>query len=51
MVAGSRYYTATGPLPTTRETESHLNRSAEGNRQAAVAGQCACRRGQCTDVS
>ncbi|MCY3901810.1 MAG: Xaa-Pro peptidase family protein [Caldilineaceae bacterium] len=37
MVAGSRYYTATGPLPTTRETESHLNRSAEGNRQAAVA--------------
>jgi hypothetical protein len=37
MVAGSRYYTATGPLPTTRETASHLNRSVEGNRQAAVA--------------
>ena len=25
MVAGRRYYTAGGPLPTTRETESHLN--------------------------
>lgn len=37
MVAGSRYYTATGPLPTTRETESHLNRAEDGNRQAAVA--------------
>ncbi len=36
MVAGSRYYTATGPLPTTRETQSHLNRSADGNRQEAV---------------
>ena len=36
MVAGSRYYTATGPLPTTRETQSHLNRSQDGNYQAAV---------------
>jgi Xaa-Pro aminopeptidase len=27
MVAGSRYYTATGPLPTTRETQSNLNRT------------------------
>jgi Xaa-Pro aminopeptidase len=27
MVAGHRYYTATGPLPTTRETQSHLNRN------------------------
>jgi Xaa-Pro aminopeptidase len=26
MVAGRRYYTATGPLETTRETESHKNR-------------------------
>ena len=26
MVAGHRYYTATGPLPPTRETQSHLNR-------------------------
>ncbi len=25
LVAGSRYYTATGPLPTTRETQSNLN--------------------------
>ncbi|MGH2736610.1 MAG: M24 family metallopeptidase [Actinomycetota bacterium] len=27
MVAGHRYYTATGPLPTTRETQSNLNRN------------------------
>ena len=26
MVAGHRYYTAGGPLPTTRETQSNLNR-------------------------
>jgi Xaa-Pro aminopeptidase len=26
MVAGHRYYTAVGPLPTTRETQSNLNR-------------------------
>jgi len=25
MVAGVRYYTATGPLASTRETESHKN--------------------------
>jgi Xaa-Pro aminopeptidase len=25
LVAGQRYYTATGPLPTTRETQSNLN--------------------------
>jgi hypothetical protein len=29
MVAGARGYTVDGPLPTTRETESHLNRSAD----------------------
>jgi Xaa-Pro aminopeptidase len=28
MVAGHRYYTATGPLSTTRETQSNLNRDA-----------------------
>ena len=27
MVAGRRYYTVGGPLPTTRETQSHLNTS------------------------
>jgi Xaa-Pro aminopeptidase len=27
MVAGYRYYTATGPLPPTRETQSNLNRT------------------------
>ncbi len=26
LVAGTRYYTATGPLPATRETQSNLNR-------------------------
>jgi hypothetical protein len=25
MVAGVKYYTATGPLPNTRDTESHKN--------------------------
>jgi Xaa-Pro aminopeptidase len=30
LVAGVRYYTATGPLPTTRETQSHRNLGANG---------------------
>lgn len=30
LVAGQRYYTATGPLPTTRETQSNLNDPAAG---------------------
>jgi Xaa-Pro aminopeptidase len=41
MVAGVRYYTATGPLPTTRETQSHLNTAtaSNGNRPgSATAG-------------
>jgi Xaa-Pro aminopeptidase len=29
LVAGERYYTVNGPLPTTRETQSHLNRATE----------------------
>src|SRR2546422_1450655 len=36
LVAGVRYYTATGPLPTTRETQSNLNALANGNRPQAV---------------
>src|SRR6202011_5309731 len=28
LIAGRRYFTATGPLETTRETQSHLNRGA-----------------------
>ncbi len=36
LVAGVRYYTATGPLPTTRETQSNLNALANGNRPGAV---------------
>ena len=31
LVAGARYYTATGPLPTTRETQSHLNNQLNGH--------------------
>jgi Xaa-Pro aminopeptidase len=37
MVAGHRYYTATGPLPTTRETQSHLNRDGTVAAVAASA--------------
>lgn len=32
LVAGSRYYTATGPLPATRETQSNLNNPAINDR-------------------
>jgi Xaa-Pro aminopeptidase len=32
LVAGSRYYTATGPLPLTRETQSNLNNPAFNGR-------------------
>lgn len=39
MVAGQRYYTATGPLPTTRETQSNLNRTATPTPvRAVIAG-------------
>ncbi len=39
LVAGTRYYTVTGPLPTTRETQSHLNRpTAESPLEAVVVG-------------
>ena len=31
LIAGVRYYTATGPLPTTRESQSHLNVDPNGN--------------------
>jgi Xaa-Pro aminopeptidase len=34
LVAGVRYYTATGPLPTTRETQSNLNVLANGHQSA-----------------
>src|SRR5258708_32164960 len=36
MIAGVRYYTATGPLPTTRETQSHLNALANGHQAASM---------------
>ncbi|MBI2200721.1 MAG: aminopeptidase P family protein [Armatimonadetes bacterium] len=36
LVAGTRYYTASGPLPTTRETQSNLNRASTVD--AVVAG-------------
>lgn len=39
LIAGRRYYTATGPLPTVRETQSHLNVRANGHGvQDVVAG-------------
>jgi Xaa-Pro aminopeptidase len=38
MVAGSRGYTVDGPLPTTRETESHLNRSDDGGLAGSLEG-------------
>ena len=37
VVAGRRYYAATGPLPTTREAQSHLNRKTDGI-PAGIAG-------------
>jgi len=37
LVAGTRYYTATGPLPTTRETQSNLNRSDSGTLGAVAS--------------
>jgi Xaa-Pro aminopeptidase len=43
MVAGHRYYTATGPLPTTRETQSNLNRYGTAADVAASARQRALR--------
>ncbi len=39
MVAGARYYSAAGPLPTIRETQSHLNASAsKRGTEAVIAG-------------
>src|SRR5438046_6819 len=36
LVAGVRYYTVSGPLPTTRETQSNLNVQSNGNRPQAM---------------
>jgi Xaa-Pro aminopeptidase len=36
VVAGTRYYTVGGPLPTTREIQSHLNNPATAGRREAV---------------
>ena len=36
VVAGTRYYTAAGPLPATREIEAHLNRPAAAEPKEAV---------------
>jgi Xaa-Pro aminopeptidase len=38
IVAGLRYHTATGPLPATRESQSHLNRRPTGV-PAGIAGR------------
>jgi Xaa-Pro aminopeptidase len=39
LIAGVRYYTAGGPLPATRETQSHLNSLSNGYRPASAAAQ------------
>lgn len=39
LVAGVRYYTAGGPLPATRETQSHLNSLSNGYQPASAAAQ------------
>lgn len=39
MVAGVRYYTASGPLPTTRETQSHLNTEAGRGETGSAGGR------------
>jgi Xaa-Pro aminopeptidase len=36
LVAGVRYYTTSGPLPTTRETQSHLNTRADGHQTESI---------------
>jgi Xaa-Pro aminopeptidase len=38
LVAGTRYHSATGPLPTTREAQSHLNRRPDERLVEAVVG-------------
>ncbi len=38
LVAGTRYFTAAGPLPTTRDAQSHLNRPPAGPLIEAVVG-------------
>jgi Xaa-Pro aminopeptidase len=38
LVAGVRYYTATGPLSTTRESQSNLNAASNGHLAAIVTG-------------
>ncbi len=37
LVAGVRYYTTSGPLPTTRETQSQLNTRADGHQTESIA--------------
>ncbi|HVB74787.1 MAG TPA: Xaa-Pro peptidase family protein [Ktedonobacteraceae bacterium] len=39
LVAGGHYYTATGPLPTTRETQSNLNVHSNGNLPTAIPNE------------
>ncbi len=45
MVAGVRYYTATGPLSTIRDSQSHLN-TAAGTREYKLAGSAYSSDGQ-----
>ncbi len=41
LVAGIRYYTVTGPLPTTREVQSNLNVAANGHQPNAARADAA----------
>jgi hypothetical protein len=45
MVSGVRYYTATGPLPTIRDTQSHRNTVA-GTREYKLTGSAHASNGQ-----
>jgi len=38
LIAGAHHYTVAGPLPTTRETQSHLNRRARPRANAGTLG-------------
>ena len=38
LVAGQRYYTVKGPLPTTREHESHKNTGRPTPKERVLAG-------------
>lgn len=46
LVAGVRYYTVTGPLSTTRETQSHLNLLVSGHQPEVIADDARTQNGR-----